>query len=117
MLHRIVGMIVWLPFLLLAPTLAQAGESRPPAVEFNRAVRPILAKNCFACHGPDANQRQAGLRLDTVEGATAVRDGSRAIVPRDLGKSALWQRVSSTDPDEVMPPASSHKPPLGPAQK
>ncbi len=117
MLHRIVGTIIWLQFLLLAPAMARAGESRPRTIEFNRDVRPILAKNCFACHGPDANQRQAALRLDTNEGATADRDGSRAIVPRDLGKSALWQRVTSADPDEVMPPRSSHKPPLGAAQK
>ncbi len=117
MLHRIVGAIVWLQFLLLAPAVARAGESRPGTIEFNRDVRPILAKNCFACHGRDANQRQAGLRLDTYEGATADRDASRAIVPRDLGNSALWQRVTSADPDEVMPPPTSNKPPLGPAQK
>jgi hypothetical protein len=117
MLHRFVGKIVWLQFLLLAPALGRAGESRPETVEFNRDVRPILAKNCFACHGPDANQRQAGLRLDTFEGATADRDGSRAIVPRDLHKSALWQRVTSAVPDEVMPPPSSNKPPLAAEQK
>jgi len=117
MLHRIVGTIIWLPFLLLGSAMARAGESRPLAIEFNRDVRPILAKNCFACHGPDAHQRQAGLRLDTFEGATVDRDGSRAIVPRDLGKSALWQHVTSTDPDKVMPPPSSKKPPLGAAQK
>lgn len=117
MLHRIVSTIIWLQILLLAPAMASAGESRPGTIEFNRDVRPILAKNCFACHGPDANQRQAELRLDTYEGATADRDGSRAIVPRDLGKSALWRRVTSANPDEVMPPPSSHKPPLSPAQK
>lgn len=117
MLRRIVGTVFWLKMLLLVPAMARAGESRPGTIEFNRDVRPILAKHCFACHGPDANQRQAGLRLDTYEGATADREASRAVVPRDLGKSALWRRVTSTDPDEVMPPPSSHKPPLGSAQK
>ena len=78
--------------------MARAEESRPETIEFNRMVLPILAKNCFACHGPDANQRQAELRLDTFEGATADREGSRAVVPRDLGNSALWQRVTSADP-------------------
>lgn len=117
MLHRIVGTIVWLPLLFLVPTMAPAEEARLAVVQFNRDVRPILAKNCFACHGPDANQRQAGLRLDSFEGATVVRDGSRAIVPGDLGKSALWQRVISADADEVMPPPSSNKLPLDARQK
>ena len=114
---RIVGTIVWLQLLLHAPTIERAAESQPGTIEFNRDVRPILANHCFACHGPDANQRQAGLRLDTFEGATMVRDASRAIVPGDLRNSALWQRVTSADPDEVMPPPTSNKLPLDAAQK
>ena len=117
MLYRILSKLALVELLLLAPALSRGGESAPAAIEFNRDVRPILAKNCFACHGRDANHRQAGLQLDTFAGATADREGSRAIVPGDLAKSALWQRVNSTDLGEVMPPPSSNKPLLSAAQK
>jgi hypothetical protein len=78
-------------------------------LSFNRDIRPILSSKCFACHGFDAKKREADLRLDTPEGATADHDGSRAIVPGDLAKSELWRRVTSTDEDEMMPPPSSKK--------
>ncbi|MFP6885965.1 MAG: c-type cytochrome domain-containing protein, partial [Opitutales bacterium] len=76
---------------------------------FNRDVRPILADNCFACHGRDAKKRKAKLRLDQSEGALAERDGVRAIVPGNLEQSELWARILSKDKDEVMPPPKSHK--------
>jgi hypothetical protein len=85
-------------------------------LSFNRDIRPILSDNCYYCHGTDAKERKAGLRLDTFEGATAEQDGLRAIVPGDLSKSAAWARILSEDPDEVMPPPKSHKM-LSPAQK
>ncbi|MDH4475555.1 MAG: PSD1 and planctomycete cytochrome C domain-containing protein [Verrucomicrobiaceae bacterium] len=88
-----------------------------PQISFNRDVRPILSENCFACHGFDPKHRQADLRLDTFAGATEDHDGIRGIVPGDLTQSAAWQRIISTDPDEVMPPPKSHKPPLSPAQR
>jgi hypothetical protein len=115
MIPRIIFMLSVL--LLLAKATTSAHGDPPPAVDFNRDVRPILAENCFACHGPDANHREADLRLDTFEGATADRDGSRGIVPRDLSQSALWQRITSTDSDEVMPPPQSKKPPLSAMQR
>jgi len=68
-------------------------------VEFNRDIRPILSDRCFACHGPDAARRQAGLRLDVNGGAKAVSD-------------ELLRRVASEDPAERMPPPSSGKPKL-----
>lgn len=73
---------------------------------FNRDVRPILSDKCFHCHGPDKNNRKGGLRLDTFEGAT--EDG--AIVPGKAGMSEILARMTSTDPDEVMPPPESKLP-------
>jgi hypothetical protein len=106
--------------LLFLSTLAGAtlhAAQPQPQISFNRDVRPILSENCFACHGFDPKHRQADLRLDTFAGATEDHDGSRGIVPGDLTQSAAWQRIISTDPDEVMPPPKSHKPPLSPAQR
>jgi hypothetical protein len=103
--------------LLLAAATSRAADRPPAKVEFNRDVRPILAANCFVCHGLDPKHREADLRLDTFEGATADRDGSRAIVPADLSQSALWERINSTDPDVVMPPPQSKKPPLSQVQR
>ncbi|MCB1093493.1 MAG: hypothetical protein KDL87_18290, partial [Verrucomicrobiae bacterium] len=83
--------------LLLSPSLA--ADDR---VDFNQDVRPILSENCFTCHGPDASQRQADLRLDLEDG---VR-GS-AVVPGHPEDSELLRRVLSDDPDEQMPPPDS----------
>ena len=79
------------------------------AVRFDRDILPVLAENCFACHGPDAGHRQADLRLDTFAGATADRDGARAIKPGNPQASELLTRIHSTDPDVVMPPPDSNK--------
>ncbi len=78
-------------------------------IEFNRDVRPILAANCFECHGFDANTRKADLRLDTAEGAFAEHDGVIAVKPGDLTNSELWNRISSNDDEVVMPPPESKK--------
>ena len=85
-------------------------------IPFNEHIRPILANNCFACHGVDAAHRKAKLRLDTAEGATAEKNGLRAITPGDLEKSEIWHRIISKDEEEVMPPPESHKPPLKPEE-
>ncbi|MFO0810931.1 MAG: PSD1 and planctomycete cytochrome C domain-containing protein [Gemmataceae bacterium] len=91
--------------LLGVVTFARAADD----VQFNRDVRPILADNCFACHGFDAKTRKADLRLDTVDGAFAKRDGSPAITPGDLAKSEVWSRITSKDDEAVMPPPKSRK--------
>jgi len=85
-------------------------------ISYSRDVRPILATKCFACHGPDDHGRQADLRLDTSEGATAARDDAAAIRPGDPAASGLIRRILSEDPDELMPPPSSRKT-LTPQQK
>lgn len=84
-------------------------------VRFSRDIRPLLARACFACHGPDAAHREADLRLDTREGALADHDGRRAVVPGDPGHSELVRRILSTG-DDQMPPRDSGKS-LTPAQK
>jgi cytochrome c553/uncharacterized membrane protein len=87
---------------LLSALPAPAADGK---LDFNRDVRPILSDRCFACHGPDAEDRQAGLRLDLRESATAALDsGATAIVPGDLATSELVARITSDDPDVVMPP-------------
>ena len=78
-------------------------------VTFNRDVRPILAENCFACHGPDELARQGDLRLDVAAEATKDRGGYAAIVPGKSADSAIVVRINSKDPDERMPPADSHR--------
>lgn len=90
----------------LRPTFA---EEPPAKVEFNRDIRPILADNCFKCHGPDAAQRKGDLRLDSQAAAFTPRDGSRAVVPGDAAASELFRRVASTAADEKMPPPDSGK--------
>ena len=108
MLHLINHSLFALGFLVPLPISATA-RAADAELSFNRDIRPILSSKCFACHGFDAKKRQAELRLDTPEGATAEHDGVRAIVPGDLAKSELWRRITSTDEDEMMPPPASKK--------
>ncbi|MBT5379108.1 MAG: DUF1553 domain-containing protein [Opitutae bacterium] len=84
-------------------------------VNFNRDVRPILSDRCFACHGPDAHDRKAKLRLDQEsgeDGAYRIHKGSTAIKPGSIKDSELWYRITTDDADDLMPPAKSHKDPL-----
>ena len=86
-----------------------AAEGGAPQISFSRQVLPVLAENCFACHGFDEASRQADLRLDTREGATAKRDGVAAIIEGKPEQSELIARIRSQDPDVVMPPHDSGK--------
>ncbi len=97
----------WIVLALAAVGMAPASGQEKPL--FNRDIRPILSNACFACHGFDAKERKAGLRLDTPEGAVADLGGYAAIVPGDPAKSEAWQRILSDDKDEVMPPSDFHK--------
>ena len=100
----------WLASGLLILKWSTAGcladDSR---VVFNRDIRPILSANCFACHGFDAKQRKADLRLDVGEAALAEHGGHFVIKPGDLAASEIWKRLISDDPDIVMPPPSTRK--------
>lgn len=87
------------------PTALAGAEPPPGPISFNDHIRPILSENCFSCHGPDSANRQAGLRFDVAEAATSeLESGMRAIVPEDLDASELIARVTTNDPDLVMPP-------------
>src|ERR1043165_1724056 len=92
-------------------------HSKPrDAVDFNRDIRPILSKNCYACHGPDANKRKAGLRLDIRTNAISeLKSGNIAIVPGKPVESKLVERITNKDDDERMPPIKTGKH-LTPAQ-
>lgn len=83
-----------------------------PQLDFNRDIRPILAENCFYCHGQDHNKRQADLRLDLRD--AAMKSG--AIVPGDLNASSLIKRILTDDPETMMPPPKSNRR-LAPEQK
>ncbi|HTI52307.1 MAG TPA: DUF1549 domain-containing protein, partial [Planctomycetaceae bacterium] len=108
----------------LGLTIVACGEFTPAVclaetqpVRFNRDIRPILAENCFQCHGPDSGQRKSGLRLDQREAALRPADsGEVAIVPGQPGASALVARIEAEDPALRMPPADSKKQ-LSPVQK
>jgi len=92
-----------------AGRLLQAATS--DEVDFNFQIRPILSDRCFKCHGPDPKSRKADLRLDMPEAATALRDkkaGTHAIVPGKPDKSEVVRRITTTDPDDLMPPPDSH---------
>ncbi|HEX5102989.1 MAG TPA: DUF1549 domain-containing protein, partial [Pirellulaceae bacterium] len=92
-------------FLIAIAGTALAADDR---VDFNREIRPLLAKKCFACHGPDDEHREAGLRLDSQAGATKELDsGAVAVVASNSGKSELVRRVQSSDDSERMPPAET----------
>ena len=82
-------------------------------LDFNQDVQPILASNCFSCHGPDPEMRKGGLRLDLEESAFRKRPGHPdAIVPGHPDQSELIKRIESHDPHHLMPqsPQGAAKP-------
>src|SRR4051794_30648475 len=85
--------------------LLVALNARGRDVDYARDVLPILSNNCYKCHGPEETDRQKDLRLDRQESALRVEDGIAVIVPGNPAKSELVRRISSNDPDEVMPPS------------
>src|SRR5690242_206405 len=94
-----------------------AAASAADKLEYNRDIRPILAENCFTCHGPDSAARKANLRLDSFEAATAPRkDNKHAIVAGKPEESEAIRRILTDDDDDHMPPPKTKKV-LKPEQK
>ena len=106
-------MIVGAILVVLRPC-ADAAAARDK-VDFATQIRPIISAKCFPCHGPDDKARKAKLRLDLREEATKEREGILPIKPGDLAHSEMIRRITSTDPDDIMPkPEAGH--PLSPAE-
>ncbi|MDE0629774.1 MAG: DUF1553 domain-containing protein [Bryobacterales bacterium] len=111
--RRFFGMLLLAGALLAAPPVGILAAS----VDFGREVRPILSDRCFSCHGPDAAQRQAGLRLDLRDAALApARSGKAPVSPGAPDASEVLRRVESADPAIRMPPAYMGHAPLEPAE-
>ena len=112
--HLLIGFAIFLLATLQACdqfTEGQAGEEPlPENISYNFHIRPILSDNCYACHGPDANKREAGLRLDIAESAyKALEDNpaAHALMPGQPESSEAYVRISSMDKEQLMPPPES----------
>ncbi|MEM7145104.1 MAG: PSD1 and planctomycete cytochrome C domain-containing protein [Verrucomicrobiota bacterium] len=96
-------MVLWLgmgPWAILG-----AGE-----IDFNRDIRPILSENCFHCHGPDKETREADFRLDVEEAAKADLGGYHGLVPGDADASEVYYRmILDADDGDLMPPKKSNR--------
>ena len=104
----------WMLLAAIALTASPAARAAdngtlPDVVEFNRDIRSILSDNCFFCHGPDKNKRKADLRLDTQDGLHGKDGEPGTVVAGKPGDSELFRRVTSSDPEQKMPPAESGK--------
>ena len=88
-----------------------AYQQLPDKVDFNIHIKPIISDRCFTCHGPDENARKGNLRFDVEDAAFSLLDSVEnryAIVPGSINRSELAHRISSDDPDYIMPPPESN---------
>lgn len=91
---------------------SEVSMTMPKVIDYNFHIKPILSDNCYTCHGPDANKRKAGLRLDLEE--TAFKElkespGKFALVSGKPNQSELYQHMVTDNPDELMPPPDSKR--------
>lgn len=92
-------------------SFSNANKKLPEIVDYNIHIKPILSDRCYACHGPDKNAVKVGLTLHTAETAYAElqeNPGHFAIVPGKIEQSEVVARITSTDPEMMMPPAESN---------
>ncbi len=114
-MHRIKFLVPLAVFIMLSCKLKMPDEvavaftDLPEQVDFNFHIKPILSDRCYACHGPDENTRQAGLRLDLEDGAfSKLASGQHAFVPGKPARSEGIRRILSDDPEIQMPPPDAH---------
>lgn len=101
----LIAPVLFISCLILSPAWGGSLQAQEKStIDFNRDIKPILSDRCFQCHGPDESHREADLRLDVAESAL-----DSAIVPGKSSESDLIDRITSTDPDLVMPPAAANK--------
>jgi mono/diheme cytochrome c family protein len=108
-LDRVCGVTLTVTLAVMCGAVQPATVRAAEGPRFSREILPILSQHCFACHGPDAAKREADLRLDTEEDAKKLVDGQGVIVAGDPDRSLLMQRITSDDPDLIMPPPESHR--------
>jgi len=99
------SLILFFLCILWGSGVSSSVHAAEKKIRYNRDVRPILAENCFACHGADSAARKADLRLDRRDDAIAAE----AIVPGDVEKSTLVERIFSNNKAHLMPPPKSKK--------
>jgi hypothetical protein len=109
------GLIVGTIFLFQCCNNERSGQHEiaqlPDSVSYNFDIRPILSDKCLACHGPDANKRKSGLRMDDAQSAFAVlkeHPGAHALVAGKPEMSQAYLRITSTDSTQLMPPVESN---------
>src|ERR1041385_903252 len=111
---RVLGLLTAIFYLIAGLFEIQAAHSgavtKSNGIAFNRDIRPILSDNCYSCHGPDKDKRKAKLRLDSHEGLFDSIKDHYPVVPGKPEASELYRRITSSDPDEVMPKSASGSP-------
>ncbi|HVY71457.1 MAG TPA: DUF1553 domain-containing protein [Verrucomicrobiae bacterium] len=94
----------------IAVGFAASAAAVKDTVDFARDVLPVLSDNCFHCHGPDEKARKAKLRFDTKEGAFRLdKNGKSVLVPGKSSESEMIRRLTTSDPDDKMPPPDSNR--------
>ncbi|WP_158860337.1 PSD1 and planctomycete cytochrome C domain-containing protein [Lunatibacter salilacus] len=111
-IYPLLGLSLWLLLTSCEKSDIKVEDGKlPDQISYNLHIRPILSDNCFACHGPDANKREAGLRLDIEKEAfKTLQDNPQAhtIVPGDIKRSEVYKRIVSNDANDQMPPPESN---------
>jgi hypothetical protein len=101
----------YLTLCLAGTVLASALPAQAQStIRFDRDIRPILSNKCFHCHGPNAKDREAKLRLDLKAGALGSRKHGTPFKAGSLKGSLAWKHINSSDPEEKMPPPEAKKP-------